>query len=625
LLRAAVSQAPEEAAKYKSAQEGEFVSSAPNRTLRHWAWLLKSLLFWSLVENPRDAHALAKRMQETQDARLNPGSAVPSNRAVSDSVDRGISALGAGTIAEAQSAFSLALGISRDAAIRCFLTAYPWQLNGELQHRFYEACKDPTLADLSRSDCIELEDWLSGATSPSSVDAVRKLKLCLFASYPEVLRQKRNVLAAELLERHGNPDDWPADEALWLSQSILAEYSPVTHPPTVEQRAGAFFKSALRRLEDNELARQAFVNFAEVCQKPGPKNWSWELLKASEKVRPDLDIHIALAWVLCGREKKDDLDLALVAAQEGEEKLRAANLPLQDQLHREQVIGYARASALYRLGWLSGDMKAHAKAEALLKGLLHSPVVGDSTHLLLADLMLSQRRYGEASEILDRALKKWPKDHSDLYISKFWADLLSGKKEDAASLARDVVNRSGESDGSLFVAALGQLLTETGEWEIACRKFLQTNHEYVPYVAMILYASMAAQGKREADSLLQRRYNQIDRSKWKQRLQGGDVTAWREMLIDYYIKYKHKIPPNDIFGGNLESEAAFAASDFRNLPLSRLGMLCEAYFYDALLAKARGDRTRMRESLEKVLRTDQRDYFEHKMAEFLLAREKSVS
>jgi len=49
-------------------------------------------------------------------------------------------------------------------------------------------------------------------------------------------------------------------------------------------------------------------------------------------------------------------------------------------------------------------------------------------------------------------------------------------------------------------------------------------------------------------------------------------------------------------------------------------MLSEAYFYDALLAEANGDRPRIKASLEKVLSTDVPDYLEYAMAKFMLAK-----
>ena len=56
------------------------------------------------------------------------------------------------------------------------------------------------------------------------------------------------------------------------------------------------------------------------------------------------------------------------------------------------------------------------------------------------------------------------------------------------------------------------------------------------------------------------------------------------MLIGYYMG---DVSRQDLFG-QLEDEQKFAVSPLHGVPLSRLGMLTEAYFYDALLAQAKG-------------------------------------
>jgi hypothetical protein len=134
---------------------------------------------------------------------------------------------------------------------------------------------------------------------------------------------------------------------------------------------------------------------------------------------------------------------------------------------------------------------------------------------------------------------------------------------------------------------------------------------------MLLYSSMASRGQQEARALLEERWHQIDKRTWKARLQAGDVTAWREMLIDHYMS----AGPLDDIVGPLKAERSFAASDLSHLPSSRLGMLCEAYFYDALLAKAKHDESRMRSRLQDVLLTERLDYLEYSMAKFLLTQD----
>ena len=78
---------------------------------------------------------------------------------------------------------------------------------------------------------------------------------------------------------------------------------------------------------------------------------------------------------------------------------------------------------------------------------------------------------------------------------------------------------------------------------------------------------------------------------------------------------------NPLHTQSVDAREVFLALN-KALPLPRLGMLREAYFYDALLARSEGDYNRMRRRLQSVIETQQRNYIEYFMAKFLLAEEK---
>jgi hypothetical protein len=122
----------------------------------------------------------------------------------------------------------------------------------------------------------------------------------------------------------------------------------------------------------------------------------------------------------------------------------------------------------------------------------------------------------------------------------------------------------------------------------------------------------------QADELLARRWAEIepDRGNWSARIRAGDVSAWRELLIGYY---RQQVPAADVFGP-LESDAAFAASDLRFLPMPRQALLTEAYFYDAMLARSNNDTGRMTQRLERIMEGGYSLYIEYKLAWFLLQR-----
>jgi hypothetical protein len=172
-----------------------------------------------------------------------------------------------------------------------------------------------------------------------------------------------------------------------------------------------------------------------------------------------------------------------------------------------------------------------------------------------------------------------------------------------------------EYSALLFGCALGQIFTKSGTWEETARRFLETDHQYVPYVALILSSQMTDSTQaEEARGILAARWKQADPKHWPQRLRGGDETAWREMLIGYY---QGEVTREQIFS-QLEDAQAYARSDLRFLPLARSSLLCEAYFYDALFAQSKHDEARKKEDLEKVLKTNVKSYIEYKLAKIML-------
>jgi lipoprotein NlpI len=205
-------------------------------------------------------------------------------------------------------------------------------------------------------------------------------------------------------------------------------------------------------------------------------------------------------------------------------------------------------------------------------------------------------------------------------VSKYLDAVTSGDETRTDVAWHQVENLEQETEEEfkrmLFVAALGQVManSESMTAEETARRFLETNDEFVPYIAMLLYARTSGPAREEAKQVIQERWRKFDRAHWKQRLQGGDETAWREMLIGYYLQ---ELKREQIFS-ELEDEQAYSKSDLRAVPVPRQGLLCEAYFYDALLAEVEGDQTRRDSDLHKVVSTRVSSYIEYDLAKFLL-------
>ena len=286
---------------------------------------------------------------------------------------------------------------------------------------------------------------------------------------------------------------------------------------------------------------------------------------------------------------------------------------------------FVRAKASLRLADSgNGSMK---ETEKTLLRLKESSKIGALAAAELAVLRRWENRFEEATAILDEAIKR---GHDDpiIYQEKLAVKLVSGDKKGVEQVAmkasdktkKDLLGKvTDDTKDFAYVAAMGMLLTETGDWERVSREFLQTDHVYTPYLAMMLYSRMTGKGKVEAEAkeVIERRWALVAPKTWKARLSKGDETAWREMLMGYYLE-KQKVRLEGIFA-DLEDDARFAKSDLRHLSMSRGGMLCQAYFYDALLESTK-DPNKMNASLEKTLNTNKRDYFEYAMAKFLLGR-----
>ena len=210
----------------------------------------------------------------------------------------------------------------------------------------------------------------------------------------------------------------------------------------------------------------------------------------------------------------------------------------------------------------------------------------------------------------------------DLIAGKFSALLDLVRVDEARKFIEDVhanadVDPEFESE-LLFREAMARLLMQSDGFEDSARRLFLTDHIYRDYIRLMLYWALRKEGLDErAYRVLEDRWSLVDRNTWPSRLEQGDADAWREMLIGYFIG---ELDRDDIFGV-LEDPQEFKASTLSHLErfaLSREGLLCEAYFYDALYQGVHGPevdrRERLMQSLEKVIATNFYTFFEYQMA-----------
>lgn len=595
------------------AQTGAHDIAAPAKegSLRHFGWLMGSLVFWNQVNDSQNVQASAEALRSTQRARFQPPSVPAGSGPLAAAIADGIRKLADQRLKQAQNAFKRALAIDSESVVNSFLAAYRAHLAFQINAQIERQCKNPTSTCLTRQERLNIEEQLAGTDPAGAPKIHRRDTLCLCSGYPSHFIQRRRELALSLLTQYGSPDQWPATESSWLAIQVLQDFDPVRHDPALLQSASAFFKSAIPRVKPRQ-SDKAFADLSLVCQKNSARNWCRDLMIETAEKYPVGNIPLMLAYQLSLREHARDLHQAL-------RMLTLARINLDKPGHAEKdrksdldFIKLTRAQTLKRLG--ESGRKSHlSEAEQLFTELLSAPEVSLSAHLDLIDLLLAQERYPEADKHIQGALKAWPYEVM-FHQEKFWSELLQGDIDAAAATAREAADRASNKEERLFLAALGQILTGRGQWELAGREFMATNHPYVGYLTMMLYARLAGAEKEEARQLLEQRWAGIESNTWSKRCRGGDANVWQEMLIGYYMG----LVSSEAIFGVLEDGTRYQRSELRYLPLCRKSMLCEAYFYDAMLARARGDMAEMRKQLEHVLDTGKSNYLEFKMAKYLL-------
>jgi hypothetical protein len=436
----------------------------------------------------------------------------------------------------------------------------------------------------------------------------------LSAPMPADVASDTQRISEALAARHP-PGEWPPAEAAWFGKKVLESMDPLQPDPDAIARARPYLRSAFLRLELVE-AEKLIDGVARMCDAKGPRNWCWSLVGELVAARPQGRVPLLVAWYRRTAETEAIVHEVLTYADLAERNLADA-LPEQRRAMAEDI-ALIRATANARLAAL-GEETRWVEAERLARPLLKSTAIGDLALIQLVQVLRQQDRVEEANELLDDFGRLKQRVGANELNQRLFNQLARGDTESAATISAEAYKQADQASpsdrpGYLYVAAIGQLLTRTGNWELTARTFIKTDHEYRNYVAMMLYARMAGEARQEALEVLERAWAEADQTTWSVRMRGGDPTPWREMLIGYYLG---KLNRQAVFGKLLD-DAAFNSSDFRFIDLPRRGMLCEAQFYEALLAQAQGDLAGMRKGLENVIATNHRAYFEHPMARFLL-------
>jgi hypothetical protein len=622
LLRAIINPNNEELVEYESGREEDLPAFAipPENTVRRSGWLMSSLIFFSQIpgHDSKNIATLVDELKQLQRGIFCPNS-LPSNQQLLRMMEEGIKALSKEDLPAAERAFAQSIKIGEKAAVAAFRYLYPKELHRSLMR---QVDIDLDSIQLQRGDRIEIEDLLTG-NKRLSKEAFRRLRLGLLSSYSETHRHDRRMLVEILLTGSDTPDLWPPHEAAWFASKLLSDYDPLSGDESIPRTALAFLVGALPHLNQNELSTLT-NKIRKIITNLGPNKWCVELLPSLAEARPDPYMIADFALMLSEREAKSDLELAahfsnLVKKQAIDSRI--------DENERTRLIGWANIARIEAMSLLSAieSDKIHKESETTLRDLTQSTdaQLQQTAYVLLLSSAMKTGRITDCLEIIAEAKANWP-TVAWPYSKALLIALSTGDRDKVADIALQALGMAKKSDGKImearedfaYLASQGLLVTETGAWEKVAKEFLATDNENAPYISIMLSSRMTGKDADSAKAVIDKRWARAKPETWKQRSLLGDKTVWREMLMGYY---RGEIRAENIFPV-LEDEAKFAQSDLRHLPLFRTSMLCEAYFYKALLARDKGNHGLEQESLSKAVATEARGYFEYYMAKFLLSQ-----
>lgn len=571
-------------------------------TLRDFPGLIESLVFLMEASGTQSISEHAAWLRRMQAAR--------SESMVTDDDDplglilrAGIEHVGSGRITQGVSSFRSALRLDAERARASYPLLWAAHVEAQTERALETACAsdDATL----RASGIQAWQTERAGGRGASPDA---RSFCRYRAYSNEQSRSRQALARTLLAA-GPSLSW--HDAAHFANSVLAEMDPMVDWPALGRPASELLLKVLEKAPP-KVGDGAWEVLLGTCRGATKKKWCTELLSAGARHGASVHRLTSYAEFLIGGYPSE-LEATRRVLAEAETHLR--KLPARERsIYRDLIaLLFARADVQ---AWLHGSPKPFdADRTARELESLDNSRFANGARASLADLRVAAGSKEVATAAVSRAMRAGAYDSVVAFATTV---LLNLQFEDPNALVQTASARPTGCDDEpdcLFVATIAEAMTKTSTWEHTARRFLQTSHTNVPYVALIVASRIAPKKREQARGIVAQRWKSIDRDSWPARLREGDENVWREQLIGYFAG---EVTRAELFDP-ISSEEAFARSELRHQPLPRLGMLCEALFYDALGALGDGNNTTARQLLTQVLATDVRAYYEYGMARFLLA------
>jgi len=617
----------------RPAQSGAHVPAASDR---YPIWLLDSLVFWMAVsEDPLDIKAMADHLRETEAAALKPRATETTSHISANArqhLEQGINALADDNPKSANIEFSEAKQLDPNGAIALFPALWSQRLPELWLREFRRAhanLDDMAFAsDAERLDLKDLSIQIGSARDPL---LWREAMLYRLASSESDRSAAESKTMTELLTHIGPATDWAPDDASWLALRFLRQYDPLDAAPGNSEMfasASTLLVSAVERFPDQDRAHRVFLDVNEIVRSSAAPEKVSQLLDRLADARPggaQQNLQLERAWELCGEERSDRLQRALVLVQNYGQIVATTQLKPEERQLALENINYVKAKSYAGLV-RQGHEQYFSEAERLLRGMLNSSntPIAQEINLTLVQLLYENGKLEQAESLNHEAQVKWP-DEAEFLGAEMVAQLRSGNPSGmqvATRRAKQKALAASPNDETnaawLYLAALGSILTEPGsaESQELVKRFLATNHEYRDYILMIDYA-FASPKNPAGIKRLKERWAEIKPQTWLVRLRNGDASAWRELLIGRFMGAAESAKLLDV----LQHEDSWQASEFSQLSEPLRGQRCEAWFYDALTAHSRGSREHMRDSLHRAVETKYVAYYEYGMAAYLLSQE----
>ncbi len=594
------------------------VKSASDGSVRYPVWLLSSLPFWDLVDDPLDGATIGAHLTETERSRAKL-TREPDNE-LRRHLEKGADDLVMDNPTSAEAEFKAALQLNRKAATETFPSVWAHRTPDVWLSEFRRQHRNLDKVTLGVTDRLDLDDLSRRATEDGSHRAVWQLTLYRFAASP-AKDPTRVATLTGLLKETPNPDEIPADDARWLALQFFKQYQPLGEDKGGEPAARTLMKRAIGGLEPRS-AVNAFNDLAPIVLAGDAPNWGWALLDDLAKVGPDLpsaNVNLEMAFKLCAGERPEQLFRALKLIDSYEKLVSAAKSPAAELAAETEDTDHVRASARFNLERI-GE-KPDMTAEPLLRKLLDAKNSGiqQEAYSDLLFLLERHKRFDEAEGLARRAAAKWPDGPS---MSENWLSFHLLKADPSgvrtiADQASKELAKSGsvpEEERWLLLASLSAMLAKSPDWQSTVEWFLTKQHPSLDYIRMMAAAYEDPASSRFAAEL-NRRWATSHPATWPDRLRYGDMSAWREMLIGAFLGRTESAG----LLAKVADPAKWEKSELTQLPEYRRGLECEAWFYDAMRARAHNDRAHMLESLRRSEQTGMTEYWEYGMAVFLLA------